>query len=102
MRRIFLSALLVCGLVAPAFAQDWAKERLNGSPRHGEWVEYKSGERPLKAFVVYPERKEKAPVVVVIHEIFGLTDWVRGGGEELAEAGYIATAPAPAPPPGVQ
>jgi hypothetical protein len=37
------------------------EERLNDSPRHGEWAEYKSGERTLRAFVVYPERKEKAP-----------------------------------------
>ncbi len=74
-------------------AQDWAKPRLNNSPRHGEWVEYKSGARALKAFVVYPERKEKAPVVLVIHEIYGLTDWVRGLCDQLAEAGVIAIAP---------
>lgn len=76
-----------------ASAQDWAKLRLNNSPRHGEWVEFKSGERTLKAFVVYPERKEKAPVVLVIHEIFGLTDWVRGVCDQLAENGVIAIAP---------
>jgi len=62
-----------------ANAQEWAKPRLNSSPRHGEWVEYNSGERTLKAFVVFPERKEKAAVVLVIHEIFDLTDWVCGG-----------------------
>ncbi len=76
-----------------AQAQEWAKGRLNDSPRHGEWVQYQSGERTLKAFVVYPERKEKAPVVLVIHEIFGLTDWVRGVCDQLAEAGVIAIAP---------
>jgi carboxymethylenebutenolidase len=74
-------------------AQDWAKARLEKSSRHGEWVEYKSGERTIKAFVVYPERKEKAPVVIVIHEIFGLTDWVRGVCDQLAENGVIAIAP---------
>ena len=91
-----LAALLLGGLAflpAESKAQDWAKARLNNSPRHGEWVEYKSGERTLKAFVVYPERKEKAPVVLVIHEIFGLTDWVRGVCDQLAEAGVIAIAP---------
>lgn len=76
-----------------AFAQDWAKARLNGSPRHGEWVEIKSGDRTTKAFVVYPERKETAPVVLVIHEIFGLTDWVRSVCDQLAENGVIAIAP---------
>ena len=47
----------------------------------------------VKTFVVYPERKEKAPVVVVIHEIFGLTDWIRGVADQLAEDGFIAVAP---------
>jgi carboxymethylenebutenolidase len=55
--------------------------------------EVKSGARTIKAFVVYPERKEKAPVVLVIHEIFGLTDWVRGVCDQLAENGVIAIAP---------
>ena len=74
-------------------AQDWAKARLEKSSRHGEWVEFQSGERTIKAFVVYPERKDKAPVVLVIHEIFGLTDWVRGVCDQLAENGVIAIAP---------
>lgn len=74
-------------------AQEWAKPRLNNSPRHGEWVEFRSGERTLKGFVVYPEKKEKAHVVLVIHEIFGLTDWVRNVCDQLAEAGVIAIAP---------
>jgi carboxymethylenebutenolidase len=84
---------LTLAAASTASAQDWAKPRLENSPRHGEWVEYKSGERSLKAFVVYPERKEKAPVVIVIHEIFGLTDWVRGLCDQLAENGVIAIAP---------
>jgi carboxymethylenebutenolidase len=87
----FLCVLLLA--VATASAQDWAKTRLEKSPRHGEWVEFKSGERTLKAFVVYPEKNEKAPVVLVIHEIFGLTDWVRGVCDQLAENGVIAIAP---------
>ncbi len=80
-------------IVPAANAQEWAKPRLNNSPRHGEWTEFESGGRSLKAFVVYPERKEKAPVVLVIHEIFGLTDWVRGVCDQLAENGVIAIAP---------
>lgn len=88
------TALAVLGCVLPeASAQDWAKARLNNSPRHGEWVDIKSGEWTLKAFVVYPERKDKAPVVLVIHEIFGLTDWVRSACDQLAENGVIAIAP---------
>ena len=92
--RFFSAALAIFfGGLAAAQAQDWAKARLIDSPRHGEWVEYKSGARTLKAFVVYPEKKEKAPVVLVIHEIFGMTDWVRGVCDQLAEAGVIAIAP---------
>jgi carboxymethylenebutenolidase len=90
--------LLAFFLAAIAFssstnAQDSAKARLNNSPRHGEWVDIKSGDRNIKAFVVYPERKEKTPAVLVIHEIFGLTDWVRSLCDELAENGFIAVAP---------
>src|SRR5215813_10849010 len=73
--------------------KDFGKDRLNSSPRHGEWVDIKSGERTTKAFVVYPERKDKAPVVLVIQEIFGLTDWLRSLCDELAENGVIAIAP---------
>jgi carboxymethylenebutenolidase len=91
-KRTFLAVILVC-LTLSASAQDWAKARLEKSSRHGEWVEFKSGERNIKAFVVYPERKDKAPVVLVIHEIFGLTDWVRGVCDQLAENGVIAIAP---------
>jgi carboxymethylenebutenolidase len=81
-------------VAAPSlFAQDWAKDRLLKSSRHGEWVNLKSGDRTIKVFVVYPERKDKAPVVLVIHEIFGLTDWVRGVCDQLAENGVIAVAP---------
>lgn len=94
LRLLLPAALAFAAFAAPcASAQDWAKSRLNNSPRHGDWVDFKSGERTLKAFVVYPERKEKAPVVLVIHEIFGLTDWVRGVCDQLAENGVIAIAP---------
>jgi carboxymethylenebutenolidase len=88
-----LVVAIMCDPICNAKAQDWAKERLNKSPRHGEWVNLKSGNRTIKAFVVYPERKEKTPVVLVIHEIFGLTDWVRSVCDQLAENGVIAIAP---------
>src|SRR5438067_11339468 len=88
--------ILALGLIFAAqslLAQDWAKARLNNSPRHADWAEIKSDDRKLSGFVVYPERKDKAPVVLVIHEIFGLTDWVRGVCDQLAENGVIAIAP---------
>lgn len=73
--------------------QDWAKARLAKSPRHQEWVKVKNGTREVNSFVVYPEVKTKATAVVVIHEIFGMTDWVQSLTDQLAEAGYIAIAP---------
>lgn len=88
-----LSAGCVCLLITGAQAQDASKERLEKSPRHLEWVTVKHGNREVKCFVAFPEVKEKATAVLVIHEIFGLTDWVRGVADQLAEAGYIAIAP---------
>src|SRR4029077_18962301 len=69
------------------------KARLDKSPRHLEWVKVKHGDREVNCFIAYPEVKEKATAVVVIHEIFGLSDWARGVTDQLAEAGYIAIAP---------
>jgi carboxymethylenebutenolidase len=96
-----LASLLVMTLSAAAQTArtpsmgdpDWAKAKLAQSPRHGEWVTVKHDNRSVQAFVVYPESKSKAPVVVVIHEIFGMTDWVRLVADELAAQGYIAIAP---------
>jgi carboxymethylenebutenolidase len=68
-------------------------ERLTASPRHGEWVMIRTGDDSVRAWVMYPERSTKAPVVVVVHENTGLTAWVRGVADQVAAAGYIAIAP---------
>ena len=73
--------------------QEWARQRLAKSSRHQEWVKVKNGAREVNSFVVYPEVKNKATAVIVIHEIFGMTDWVQSLTDQLAEAGYIAIAP---------
>lgn len=105
MRRGRLTLLLAAvaiavSLAGPAVAQDLpgdadgALARLDASPRHGEWVKYDAGAGDsVTAWVVYPERSDQAPVVVVIHEIFGLTDWIRGVADQLAADGFIAVAP---------
>ena len=81
------------GQSLPASAET-VDARLDSSPRHGEWVKYDAGAGDsVSAWVVYPERSDKAPVVIVIHEIFGLTDWVRGVADQLAAEGFIAIAP---------
>ncbi len=87
-----LSTILLLLPVA-AHAQDWAKTRLEASPRHREYVSIKHGDRTVQTFVVYPEVKQKAPVVILIHEIFGLSDWAKEMADELAAAGFIVVAP---------
>lgn len=97
----FMTASLLLSVAAsdavgqdlPASA-DEALQRLETSPRHGEWVVYSAGGADsVKAWVVYPERSDGAPVVLVIHEIFGLTEWIRSVADQLAAAGFIAIAP---------
>ncbi|MGH7470560.1 MAG: dienelactone hydrolase family protein [Longimicrobiales bacterium] len=70
-----------------------AVARLNTSQRHSEWVVVKSGSDSIRAWVVHPERRDNAPVVVVIHEIYGLSNWIRGVVDQLAADGFIAIAP---------
>jgi len=93
LRSTFALLLLIVAAVLPATAQDWAKAALDKSPRHREWVSVKHGDRTVQAFVVYPEVSTKAPVVVLIHEIFGLSDWARLQADEIAAQGYIVIAP---------
>jgi carboxymethylenebutenolidase len=91
---IALAAALLFPLAATSLpAQDWAKTRLDASPRHHEYVPIKHGDRTVQAFVVYPEVKSKAPVVILIHEIFGLSDWAKEMADELAGQGFIVIAP---------
>jgi carboxymethylenebutenolidase len=77
----------------PPGEQD-AKARLNSSPRHGEWVTVPAGGGDeVTAWISYPERSDAAPVLVVIHEVFGLTDWIRSVSDQAAAEGFIAIAP---------
>jgi carboxymethylenebutenolidase len=96
-RLLRLAAVFVCAALAltaaTAHSQDWAKAVLNKSPRHQEWVKVTYGSRTVNAFVVYPEVSHKAPVVLLIHEIFGLSDWARSMADDLAAMGYIVIAP---------
>jgi carboxymethylenebutenolidase len=77
----------------PAGAED-AASRLARSPRHGEWMTIPTGPSDsVRAWVVFPERATKAPIVLVVHEIFGLTTWIRAVADQLAADGFIAVAP---------
>jgi carboxymethylenebutenolidase len=95
MRRATLRLLATIFFILPlaANAQDWAKARLEASPRHREYVPIKRGDRTVQTFVVYPEVKDKVPVVILIHEIFGLSDWAKSMADDLAAAGFIVVAP---------
>lgn len=90
---ILIVAVFVLLNARLAAAQDWARVMLQKSPRHREWVTVKQRNRKVETFVVYPEAKDKRPVMLVIHEIFGLTDWPEELADEVARAGYIAVAP---------
>jgi carboxymethylenebutenolidase len=97
-RRRFLkeSASGVAALgfgVSSLCAQDWARKMVDKSSRRREWVSVKHDSRSVESFITYPQSREKAPAMVVIHEIFGMTDWVENATDEFAEAGYIAIAP---------
>ena len=88
---LFITAALIA--TSPLTAQDWAKAKIEKSTRHGEWVKLKHDNREVESYITYPEVKDKATAVVVIHEIFGLSDWAREMTDELAAEGYIAIAP---------
>jgi carboxymethylenebutenolidase len=90
---VFAAAIFALTTTAALPAQDWAKAMLEKSPRHREYVPIKHGDRTVTAFVVYPEVSHKAPVIVMIHEIFGLSDWAKEMADELAAQGYIVIAP---------
>lgn len=89
----FVSSIASSATIPPG--ADDAEKTLKASTRHGEYVDIAlpGSDLKIKSWVVYPERKEKAGVVIVIHEIFGLTDWVRSVADQLAADGFIAVAP---------
>jgi carboxymethylenebutenolidase len=97
---VLATALAAMGAASPSAAQTppdepGAPARLNSSPRHGEWVDVAlpGSTTPIRTWVVYPERRDNAPVVIVIQEIYGLSDWIRGVADQLAADGFIAVAP---------
>jgi carboxymethylenebutenolidase len=100
MKRLAESILVLTAIVVSAqtvaaqeWSQPWARERIAKSPRHSEWATIKHDGRSVETLIVYPESKDKRPVVLIIHEIFGLSDWAQELADEVAAAGYIAVAP---------
>jgi carboxymethylenebutenolidase len=93
MKSVLLLVAFCLSITFATLAQDWAKARLEKSPRHQEWITLTHGARRVQCFVVYPEVKDKATAVVMIHEIFGLTDWACEMADELAAEGYLVIEP---------
>lgn len=93
MKLRVLLCLACLAAALPLSAQQWARQRLDQSPRHRQIVMLQAQGRTIQAFVAYPEASGKRPVVLVIHEIFGLSDWAQEMTDELAAAGYVAIAP---------
>src|SRR5512138_2688170 len=60
---------------------------------HSEYVKIPSGKDTITAYLAYPERPQPAPAVIVIHEIFGQSDFIRQTTEQLAKDGFVAIAP---------
>jgi carboxymethylenebutenolidase len=90
---IFCVALLPAAF-ASAQQPDPVKQRLETSRRHHEWVTVESaGSRKVRCFIVYPEVKDRAASVLIIHEIFGLSVWIRMVADAVAEKGYVAIVP---------
>src|SRR2546427_5208850 len=65
----------------------------SSSDIHSEYVKFLSGHDTITAYLAYPERRDAAPAVIVIHEIFGMSDFVRQTTEQLAKEGFVAIAP---------
>jgi carboxymethylenebutenolidase len=90
---VTLTIALGAFVATPAQSQEWAKQRVDNSPRHMEYVTVKHGDRSVECMIAYPEISERAQAVVIIHDISGFGDWSRSIADQLAEAGIIAIVP---------
>ena len=90
---VVAASALVVGAAGAWAVKRSPAQRLDPVTTHGEWVKYARGADSIRAYVAYPERKTKAPAVIVIHEIFGLTGWEPTVADRLAKAGYVAIVP---------
>ncbi|CAN5699070.1 YghX family hydrolase [soil metagenome] len=98
--RMCGTATLMAALAAPADALqtlppsgEQANDRLATSPRQAEWVTIRSGADSVRGWVVYPDRRENAPVVIAVHDNRGMSNWIRAVADQLAADGFIAIAP---------
>jgi carboxymethylenebutenolidase len=94
-RYLAVGGGIVCGAVLLAAAVYRPLPPLTAGLRdiHSEYVRYLSGKDTVTAYIAYPERPQPTPAVIVIHEIFGMSDFIRQTTEQLAKDGFVAIAP---------
>lgn len=90
---ILIAATAVVVGAAGTFFFQKVKPALDPVTTHGEWVYIKRGVDSIRAYVAYPERSSLSPGIIVIHEIFGLTDWEPTVADRLAKDGFVAILP---------
>src|SRR5712664_4153845 len=85
-------SVAVAGIAAAGLLTAYPPNR-STADIHSEYVKYLSGKDTIRAYIAYPERPQPAPAVIVIHEIFGMSDFIRQTTEQLAKDGFVAIAP---------
>jgi len=70
-----------------------ARDVLNATGRHGDWLRIPVGTAEIVTFVVYPDRADKAPVLIISEKDQPMSDWMRGIADQAAGEGYIALVP---------
>src|SRR5947208_12674020 len=99
-RRMAAKAVLVAGVGILATAAmnlppSAALRRLSPPDIHSEYVKFLSGKDTVTAYIAYPERPQPAPAVIVIHEIFCMSEFIRQRTDQLANDGFVSNALAP-------
>lgn len=85
MKPRVLLPVLVLGLLAFGLA-------LRAGAPKTETVSYKSGDETVSGYLALPDGRGKHPAIIVIHEWWGLNDWVKEQAQKYAEKGYVALA----------
>src|SRR5437899_10073327 len=86
-------SVLGAGAILAAFSLTAYPLNRRTADIHSEYVKFLNGKDTVTAYIAYPERPQPAPAVIVIHEIFGMSDFIKQTIEQLAKDGFVAIAP---------
>src|SRR5438874_12846528 len=92
-RIVLMAGVAILATAAMNLPPSAALRRLSPPDIHSEYVKFLSGRDTVTAYIAYPERPQPRPAVIVIHEIFGMSDFIRQTTEQLAKDGFVAIAP---------